>query len=71
VDTEIMMGMSVVRTIAGQKVIATPVFKGKHRPAYWYACINGHVLAQTFASASDAFHFVCNAKLCECAADYI
>lgn len=53
-----MMGMKVIRTIAGQKVVATPVFKGMHRPAYWYISINDRVLAQTFTNTSDAFRFV-------------
>ena len=52
-----MMGMKVVRTIDGQKVVATPVFKGNNRPAYWLVSINDHVLTKTFSSTSDAFRF--------------
>ncbi|MFQ5643158.1 MAG: hypothetical protein ACE5FQ_05590 [Thiogranum sp.] len=56
--------MKVVRTIAGHRVVVTPVFKDKkHRPAYWRVSINDHVLAQTFASTSDAFRFAGNTEL--------
>ena len=50
--------MNVIKKINGNTVVAKPVFKGGHMPAYWMATINERTLSRTFESANEAFRFV-------------
>lgn len=50
--------MNVIKKIKGSTVVAKPVFKGGHVPAYWMATINERTLSRTFETANEAFQFV-------------
>ena len=57
--------MKVIKNIKGSTVVAKPVFKGGHMPAYWMATIDERTVSRTFETANEAFRFVAYSQAVE------